>query len=82
MSESLATVHVARGRTVCTGNWPSFDRHGPGSKIELPIAEAYRLRRLGFVQDTPPVLTSVTNQNNPAAIGPQNAHVQGPTFRR
>jgi hypothetical protein len=81
MSEPLVSVFVARGRIVCTGNWPSLDRHWPGSKIELQHEEAYRLRRLGFVQDTAPVLTPATAPN-PAQVGAQNAHVQGPTFRR
>jgi hypothetical protein len=82
MSESPVTVFVSRGRSVCTGHGPSLDRHEAGSEVRLSPDEAERLRALGFVQDTPPVLTLATAPN-PAHIGPAGpVNVQGPVYRR
>jgi hypothetical protein len=83
MSESLVSVYVARGRTVTTGSWPSPDRHGPGTKIELPIADAARLRAGGFVQNTAPILDPQTTPN-PAHIGPVSPNINAPgaVYRR
>ncbi len=83
MSESLVAVFVSRGRSVWTGTWPSPERHGPGTKIELPTEEVARLRKLGFVQEKAPFLSPPTTPN-PAHIGPvsPNVSVQGPVYRR
>jgi hypothetical protein len=76
------TAYVARGKSISTGQPGKFEFHGPGTKVELPAAEALRLISLGFVQDTPPDLAPPTAPN-PAHIGPAGpVNVQGPVYRR
>lgn len=75
------TVYVSRGRSVSKGIAGKVDSHGPGTKIELPAAEALRLMGLGFVQHEPPRLAPPSAPNT-AAIGMQGQNAQGPTYRR
>ena len=75
---SQSTLFVARGRSVSLNG----QLHAPGSMVTLPADEAEFLASRGFLQDTPPALTSVASPN-PASIGVQDAHVnvQGPRYR-
>lgn len=69
------TYFVSRGRTIVVDG----AEHGFGEQVTLLADEAERLTRLGFVQNTPPVLMPPP-ANNPSGIGLRNSFVQGPTF--
>jgi hypothetical protein len=74
----MPKVYVSRGRTVCDEN----GEHGPGTLIDLSPDQVSKLKALGFVQDTPPVLYAAVTEPNPAGVGNQGAFTQGPQFRK
>ncbi len=68
-------LYVARGRTVIIGSVS----YGPGESAPIAPDDVERLTKLGFVQDTAPVLTA-SHELNPAGVGMQGARIQGAAY--